>query len=699
MRRWTLRACVALWFSCGLGAGCSDSYVIAHGHLPDAAVNCLEPCMSPLPRLPDVQVTMRGDTAILEFPGVPAAADYRVFVMPEASALERDDQGRQIVRDAIYRCAGKRTVADRSEEYGALYPESLVAPDNGYARSEAEATLGYVFLQPGRGRLAVHRLADPNGAGGYANADWIPPLYREANSAEYAIDPERRAELLRMGFRDDGIAFYAPDAGDVTVHRIEYQPDAHQGSRASFYFTDGPEHLARTGGDQSAVLDFGARFTVHATAVRDAVPLRRVTYRTGSTFDVLAAGAPAYQRALHQGGAVTALAWSGLTGPTTLVVEALDAGCPFPGAHVGAFDTEPEEATSYPTRTLDALRSPDTGEVFVNGQHDPSSRPAPIARAFVEVAPRARPALDFEARFDDPDELADMTVIEDSIARVYRNARWSLETSHCGEGLSFGAVLGQLFLGVPRCRLSLVPRAFTPHIARTRFLHVRMASDLPSTGRRFPQLLITTARSPDAAEVASVAQLPIHERLGPLAPSQLPGAESSIVVQTHFSFHEPQIQFCSRRGWGTTAFCPRANLYGFNAGEPDMHWTDERWLPVPVVTDRVGFDRPVQLDVYASTERVYLFIDDQPIGCAQLPADEMPEGAVTVAFGAVVDEPEKDEVIRGEPGRTYEREFSPLQSDRRMDDLGIAVGVAEPAWDESRLPCATRWYGGRLVAE
>jgi hypothetical protein len=29
-----------------------------------------------------------------------------------------------------------------------------------------------------------------------------------------------------------------------------------------------------------------------------------------------------------------------------------------------------------------------------------------------------------------------------------------------------------------------------------------------------------------------------------------------------------------------------------------------------------------------------------------------------------------------------------------MDDLGIDLDVDEPAWDEERMPCAERWYGG-----
>ena len=52
-------------------------------------------------------------------------------------------------------------------------------------------------------------------------------------------EPSGEAELLQLGFRDDGIAFYAPERGDLTVYRIEYMPDVHQGARVSFYF-NGP---------------------------------------------------------------------------------------------------------------------------------------------------------------------------------------------------------------------------------------------------------------------------------------------------------------------------------------------------------------------------------------------------------------------------------------------------------------------------
>jgi hypothetical protein len=29
-----------------------------------------------------------------------------------------------------------------------------------------------------------------------------------------------------------------------------------------------------------------------------------------------------------------------------------------------------------------------------------------------------------------------------------------------------------------------------------------------------------------------------------------------------------------------------------------------------------------------------------------------------------------------------------------MDDFGVDRAVPAPSWDESRMPCGERWYGG-----
>ena len=90
-----------------------------------------------------------------------------------------------------------------------------------------------------------------------------------------------------------------------------------------------------------------------------------------------------------------------------------------------------------------------------------------------------------------------------------------------------------------------------------------------------------------------------------------PGAYHSILVQLFGPSPELQVQFCDQRGWGVSDQCPRANIYGFHAGSELSEWTAP-WLPVPVLGEYVGLDRPVKFDVYASTERVYVFVEDRP---------------------------------------------------------------------------------------
>src|SRR5207244_122310 len=125
--------------------------------------------------------------------------------------------------NAIYRCAGDRVFQDRAADSANLFDCSITGCDNArhdYVRSEAEAVLGYVFLTPGADRQPVYRVANPNGGGGFRNADWVVPLYSEANSAEYTADAEQRAALLAKGWRDDGIAFYTSKSASKNVYRI-----------------------------------------------------------------------------------------------------------------------------------------------------------------------------------------------------------------------------------------------------------------------------------------------------------------------------------------------------------------------------------------------------------------------------------------------------------------------------------------------
>jgi hypothetical protein len=139
--------------------------------------------------------------------------------------------------------------------------------------------------------------------------------------------------------------------------------------------------------------------------------------------------------------------------------------------------------------------------------------------------------------------------------------------------------------------------------------------------------------------------------------------------------------------------CARANIYGYHAGDPNLTWK-EKWLPVAVAGDYAGNDRLVKWDIYASTKRVYFFLEDKPAGCAVLPEGKMPAGPVNVIFGAAGYHIDVDAFVQPADSRhQYWKRYSLAHIDRKMDDLGVKNGATLPAWDESRIPCGTRYYG------
>lgn len=679
-----------------------DGQTCGDGELTCTAGACLAqaPALPELPPIENVRVTMNTDTALVEFEPIAEALDYRIYPLPSDDDILVGEDGEVVVRNAIYRCAGDRPFTTRENDPAGFYDASLTASVHGYQRTEEEAVLGYVYTVPGPDREPVFRLANPNGAGGYA-WDYVTPPGSEYNSADYVIGEAERDRLLDEGYRDDGIAFYAPTDGTVPVYRREYAPDD-MGPHSTIYYTPGPEYDAHEG--EENVTSVGERFRVLEAATEGAVPLHRVYYLATNAFDVLAAGEARYQRALQQGNSpVWSLTWPGLGKATTLVVEALDQGCPFPGGYISYSSApgNPETDGHYPSITLDEARL-DSGEVFVNGQHDPANRPRPIARTLVDVTPEPAPEMDWYEGFDPDDEWAELDQVDTFNNGIYlrRNDDWVVEYSGCSEGNTVGPVLGQLVFGGgdygSSCNMSIVPQGITPEIQSDRYVHLRMTTEIPSTHRRYPQLILTTAKLAQVGEL-NENEVPIRHRFGPLPFEEdyvaHSGSEHTIVVQPFSSAHELQVEFCDGRGWGVSVQCPRANLYGFHVGSYEDEW-EEPWLPVPVLGDLAGHDRPVRFDVYASTERVYVMLDGKPAGCAVLPEGRMPEGPVTPIFGSVIYHGGIDEAVTEETSpHQYLRNYSLVHYDRKIDELGIDLDVDPPAWDESRLPCGTRWYG------
>jgi hypothetical protein len=633
--------------------------------------------------------TVRGDTAIIDFSAVKGALDYRIYPLPAEGDVLVGPNGEVAVKNAIYRCGGALPRFDRSNDGLNRIGSSLSGNVEGYARKESDALLGYVFLTPGPGRVPVYRVANPNAIGGYTwEYDAVPA--KEYNGADYVQTTAERDALLAKGWRDDGIAFYVSPDGTRSVYRREYTD-----SGFVIFYTDGPEkdaHASQSGSTE------GERFKILDATAEGAVPLYRIYYSYHHDHDVLAAGDANKDRVLNQGNIpITSLMWPGLKGSTTLVIEALDKGCPFPGGIIGVTAAPAADlggVMSLPTITLEEARL-SSGEVFINGQFEPTNRPKPIARGYVTVEPKAHPTMDWFESFDGDTGSFD-TVVNDNIGtRVYRNGKISVEFQQSNENYSYGNLLGQFASGSVS-NWGVVAMGANARLEANTYLHATMMSDLASTRRRYPQIFITDTPLGDPATVET-HMVPFGHRLGPWPIDMAgPGPYHTIVAQTFGGNAELQIEFCDQRGWGVSQQCPKANIFGFPAGETNSD-SKNKWLPLPVPGEYAGMDRLVKFDVYASTSRVYMFIEDRPAGCAILPAGKMPAGPVSVVFSQAAYHIEIDEyVVRDPASALYWQRYSVAHCDRKMDDLGVQSGASLPGWDESVMPCGDQYYGGPI---
>ena len=361
--------------------------------------------------------------------------------------------------------------------------------------------------------------------------------------------------------------------------------------------------------------------------------------------------------------------------------------------------------------------------MFVNGQHDPASRPKPIARAYVDVTPDAPPAMDFLETFDDGAAWAPFTKWQDNNAFIYRNADWAIDTSGCTENFTFGPLLGQFVLGFAdggsSCNVSITPRKVPTKIAADTFLHVR--DDRRTSRRRAGatrRSLVTNVPIQDDPPLDSMAvattTCPVHARLGNF-PYQVAGADmklgtaddvpaeggQSIVVQPFGGYQETQIEYCDTRGWGVgTSSATARNVYGFHAGDYMQTWK-QPWLPVPTCrATSPGTTGPCSGTCTRRRRRAARLHGRQATSaCAVLPAG--PHAAprpITVAYRCrhLSLRHRRDGPRRRATGHTYEHEST---ASATATATWTTSGSTSPrrrrrAGRVEVCPCGTKWYGG-----
>ncbi len=494
-------------------------------------------------------------------------------------------------------------------------------------------------------------------------------------------------QRVAEGWRDDGIPFYVPSQKSeltTTVYR-----DTSPGCGAGFcfdalnlFYTEGPEKAARARAGDATKTRVAPAFEVLANPVDGALPLMRVFYQN-VWHDELVAGRERFTRAYHQGtGPMWALHWSGIERPTTLVVEALDGGCPFQG-HAAATSlpksNERQGAASHQRLfTLDELRaSAPNGEVFVNGQYDTTVFPRAVARAFLKVSPAARPDFDWYAGFgasDPAESFVDQNDQgSDQGARHFRSANYDLSAFALEDNdvamkkeLVYGNVLGEWWITYAdagsdtgaKIRLSPLQKA---KLADDSFLHVTMAVDSVSTGRRYPQILVSDREAPVQNTLAQ---------------------GNTLVIETIGEWPTTyNIEVCDHRQWDVNHQCPKYTFNRQSGIEPIP--------PIDEVSELAGVDRSTTFDAYLSGKRAYLLLNGKPYGCADLPAAGIPKGDVSVSFGDVLYHSGVDVSAQQSPPRTYDFHYRHLyiETARHFDNLGFKSGVAAPAWNEQLVPC------------
>jgi hypothetical protein len=710
-----------------------------------------------LPLMTHVQALVQGNSASITFDPVSGAKDYRVYLLPQTSDVRLNADGSLAgVTNAVYRCAGLRAAPTIwvDEDQGPpsnpipnwVAVNSLVDKEDvqGFRRALANATIGYGFEDPVPGTVAIYGVGDPS-----ASADNYGYGIREMQTRTKMYVQDNTTYLAK-GWRDDGVVFYALSSASstacgtgapVAIYTKNYTDDI---GTSTVYYAAGPESMSR--GTSSLA------FYLCPTQATGSQPIMRAYNEINSPggtlgkpegHDELAVGSERFARARCQGSNFDVCAsspqslwqvhWANIQGPTQLVVEALDAGCPLQGLF-GATSTPATKVNgddnggdnsllNDPIFTLAQLQSKAAnGEVFLNGTFDGSPTPHPIARALVTVSPQTRPTMDFSSNFAGPPEQFAESFDgngDPNCGYTPTLMNWADDTDTCDgahlftsptynvlffdvqdQRYSVGQTEGELWTGFSARvagKFRISPKGATATMSASTFLHAAMEVTSFSTGRRYPQIMIS--------EQDFVTSQWLLERGGDQLDTHIGSTMILQPIDSGLGRPVAELELCSQRGWQVNDQCPwfllekndppNVNDTGINNPHPDLF-------------DRLQDDRSTRWDLYTSTSRAYIFIDSLPYACVDFtdrkattsdgkaiaPTPVPPKaGTVTVSFGDVQYHAgaESDAFTIYSP---FHLEHELFESTRHYDYIGFKSNEPAPAWDEGRFPCITQMYSG-----
>lgn len=651
--------------------------------------------LPPVAALSNVRVSTNGGRATLTFDSVDAARDYRVYALPSDDNIQLGSDGSVIIPNAIYRCAGTfHTPAARFDDDTSVQDKGIstrvTGAVGGYSRTLPEATLGYVYTTADAvpDLVPVYALGNP---GIEADNEYFY-RYKASRDKKYTSSAAEYASLVASGWRDDGIVFYVPRMASSATRPVLSNANLSDGGTSPrYYLNQGAELNSRGAGGYATV------FNVLAAPAAGARPLMRVFYQNccGRSHDELAVGEADFKRIRYQGlnNPANVLHYSGITSTTTLVVEALDKGCPFQGnisSRSNPGQTIPFGSFSVvhkPWYTIaDLQKIVPNGEVFINGQFDGvSGKPKAIARSFVSVTPQPRRQMDWmstPASFSETLTTIPCGAPDGNCFQQFRQQSNTYDISFMSaenNQWQMGNVLGEFLLNYAdwaadtNGKVRVTVRNQKATIASNSFMHATMEVNSVGSARRYPQMIISDQNAPVQFNL-------INGR--------------SIVLQTFADYpSRVDLEICDHVTWEVNQQCPRYLLRHRRNSANEIVGI----VPIPEADDYLAaVDAATKFDLYVSSSRAYIFVNDKPYGCANLatktgvsPLPVSPTGQVTVTFGDALYHSGADDNFNVKmPGSFISRHFSTSTS-RHYDNLGFSSGVAAPAWDETKFPCSS----------
>lgn len=421
-----------------------------------------------------------------------------------------------------------------------------------------------------------------------------------------------------------------------------------------------------------------------------------------------------------------------LQGPTDLVVEAIDAPCPFSGhlapvhqnLQVTIDEVPVEDRIAFSLFTADEIRAR-MGSLILNGHGKGPSLAAPsgavtpkvLARTFVTVKPsgkRTPRTADFFDDFDGTHGALASTGVADGAGRTYspgrrfENQQWELFIyNDADKTAQVSEERGLLHVTLPDWKQDVfstvvaIPRR-PAELSATDYLHLTWEVASNATSRRYWWVGLCGAESAGAT----------------FSPD---GHFQGNLVQTSF-FYQDDGRNVSVEGWNCLQFFPRdgspfglgthsrteadlrvmvntanaadrSNVVNLSPAQYPASSAKPSWFVMQKAAGQVGsqilrdellISPRTRFDAYVRRDRLVLFVNGEQRLCNDFPTHALTMNQAAIAFGQVLyhSAAERLEFSRSYNDRTGQRyylENAPYADERDWDNVGFESHVGPPS--------------------